>query len=154
MTNDNTLQMTPEDHQMAFTEVAFLIESFANTIDNIMGGATAPVGRIAGRAMARKLPLTLDDASLRSVLETLATRMQAGFQINITPAGPAAADVQFERCALRQICSLRTIEPGGAVCKLFHSYFDGIINELMHRPVKSEIVETGPQSCTIRTNTQ
>lgn len=153
MTDDNSLQMTPEDHQMAFTEVAFLIESFANTIDNIMGGATAPVGRIAGRAMARKLPLSLEAPSLASVLDTLATRMQAGFEIQITPQGDSAADIQFERCALRQVCSLRAIETGGAVCKLFHSYFDGIVNELLHRPVKSEIVETGPR-CTIKTCTQ
>lgn len=153
MTNDNALQMTPEDHQKAFTEVAFLIESFANTIDNIMGGATAPVGRIAGRAMARKLPLSLNDPSLTSVLEMLSKRMQAGFQITVMSTDDNAADVRFDRCALREVCSLRTIETGGAVCKLFHAYFDGIVNELLHRPVKSEIVEAGG-ACRIKTCSQ
>lgn len=153
MTNDNALQMTAEDHQMAFTEVAFLIESFANTIDNIMGGATAPVGRIAGRAMARKLPLHLAAPSLQSVLELLGSRMQAGFQLTATAVDEGTSDVLFERCALREVCSLRKMETGSAVCKLFHSYFDGIVNELLLRPVKSELIETGPV-CKIRTCSQ
>lgn len=153
MTNDNALQMTPQDHQMAFTEVAFLIESFANTIDNIMGGATAPVGRIAGRSIARKLPLSLEEPDLTSVLKILADRMQAGFQMTVNPSGDHAVDLLFERCALREVCSLRTIDTGGAVCKLFHAYFDGIVNELLHRPVKSEIVESGPV-CRIKTCSQ
>ena len=153
MTNDNALQMTPQDHQMAFTEVAFLIESFANTIDNIMGGATAPVGRIAGRAMARKLPLALVEPDLASVLKVLAERMQAGFQITVTPSGERSVDLLFERCALREVCTLRNTETGGAICKLFHAYFDGIVNELLYRPVKSEIVESGPM-CRIKTCSQ
>jgi predicted ArsR family transcriptional regulator len=153
MTNDNALQMSPEDHQAAFTEVAFLIESFANTIDNIMGGATAPVGRIAGRAMARKMPLHLTDPSLESVLELLAQRMQAGFEMTTTPAADGSVEVAFGHCALREVCSLRKMETGSAVCKLFHSYFDGIVNELLHRPVKSEIIATGP-TCTIKTRSQ
>lgn len=153
MTDDNSLQMTPEDHQMAFTEVAFLIESFANTIDNIMGGATAPVGRIAGRAMARKLPLSLHEPSLTSVLEILGNRMQAGFQMTATAESDTASVITFDRCALREICTLRSMKTGTAVCKLFHAYFDGIVNELLHRPVKSVIVESGP-ACTIRTCSQ
>ena len=53
--------MTPtlDDHQKAFTEISFLLHIFAATVDELMGGATAPVGRIAGRRAARKLPLHL-----------------------------------------------------------------------------------------------
>lgn len=153
MTNDNALQMTPEDHQKAFTEVAFLIESFANTIDNIMGGATAPVGRIAGRSIARKLPLNLHQPTLASVLDLLAKRMQAGFQMTASTTSETSSEITFEHCALRDVCALRSIETGSAVCKLFHAYFDGMVNELLHRPVKSEIVETG-QVCRITTCSQ
>lgn len=118
-----------------------------------MGGATAPVGRIAGRSMARKLPLHLADPSLASVLALLAQRMQAGFEITTTAIDEKNSELLFGRCALREVCSLRTIETGGAVCKLFHSYFDGIVNELLHRPVKSTITATGPV-CTVRTCSQ
>lgn len=153
MTDDNALKVTREDHQKAFAEVAFLIGCFANTIDNIMGGATAPVGRIAGRAMARKLPLHLDNPTLTQVLELLASRMQAGFDIQTELQPDGSAEVTFRRCALREVCRLREKPVGRATCRLFHSYFDGIVNELMHRPVKSEIVETGPV-CRIKTFSQ
>lgn len=153
MTDDNALQATPDDHQKAFAEVAFLIGSFANTIDNIMGGATAPVGRIAGRAMAHKLPLYLANPSLEQVLELLSKRMQAGFDIETTLQPDGSAEVTFGRCALREVCRLRDKPVGRATCRLFHSYFDGIVNELMHRPVKSEILETGPV-CRIKTCSQ
>jgi hypothetical protein len=43
-----TLDLTPQDYQKAYVEVAFLLDAFASTIDNIMGGNTTPVGRIAG----------------------------------------------------------------------------------------------------------
>ncbi|MDY0301857.1 MAG: hypothetical protein RBQ99_09780 [Trichlorobacter sp.] len=153
MTSDNALQITPEDHQKAFTEVAFLIGSFANTIDNIMGGATAPVGRIAGREMARKLPLNLDNPTLAQVLELLAKRMQAGFEMTITPLDENSAEIRYGLCALREVCKVRKRQTGASVCRLYHSYFDGIVNELLHRPVKSEIMEVG-EVCLIKTHTQ
>lgn len=48
-----------------------------------MGGKTAPVGRIAGRDTARKLPLELADATLESVVAALGERMQAGFEFSL-----------------------------------------------------------------------
>ena len=117
MTNDNALQMTPEDHQKAFTEVAFLIESFANTIDNIMGGATAPVGRIAGRSIARKLPLNLHQPTLASVLEVLATRMQAGFQNHLCAAENGLC------CELICLCTRQTLS-NAAVSQCFDKKID------------------------------
>ena len=153
MTNDNALQITPEDHQMAFTEVSFLIGSFANTIDNIMGGATAPVGRIAGRDMAKKLPLNLDNPTLAEVLDVLAKRMQAGFEMTVTSLDDNTAEIRYGRCALREVCKVRKRQTGGSVCRLYHSYFDGIVNELLHRPVKSELLEVA-DSCLIKTHTQ
>lgn len=153
MTNDNALQITPEDHQMAFTEVSFLIGSFANTIDNIMGGATAPVGRIAGRDMAKKLPLNLDNPTLVQVLDLLSKRMQAGFEMTISSLDDNTAEIRYGRCALREVCKVRNRQTGGSVCRLYHSYFDGIVNELLHRPVKSELLEVA-DSCLIKTHTQ
>ncbi len=153
MTSDNALQMTAEDHHQAFTEVAFLIENFANTIDAIMGGATAPVGRIAGREMARKLPLQLGNPTLDQVLTLLAGRMAAGFALSAAPTSAGDAELTFGRCALREVCRQRNQATGGPVCRLFHAYFDGIVNELLHRPVKSEIIASGP-SCLVRTRTQ
>jgi hypothetical protein len=152
MSSETVMGLTMEDHQKAFTEVAFLIDIFTSTIDNIMGGATASVGRIAGRDTAKKYPIFLDNPSLTEAMEVISDRMKSGFAISLETAGNDST-VVFDRCILRDICVLRGIEKGNAMCKLFHAYFDGVVNELINRPVKSEITELG-QQCRIRVKMQ
>ncbi len=143
--------MTPtlEDHRKAFTEVSFLLHIFAATVDDLMGGATAPVGRIAGRRAGRKLPLHLPEPTLESVLAALADHFRNGFEL-AARSNAAGADVQIGRCVIRDVCADRGIAPGGALCKLFHAQLDGVVDELLARPVKSEIRAAGA-SCEIRT---
>lgn len=142
------LDLSKEDYQKATVEVAFLLDAFASTIDNIMGGNTAPVGRIAGRDTASKLPIHLTDPSLQDIVAALREQMQAGFDFALD------GDVmQFKSCIIRDMCALRKIETGGALCRLFHSYFDGIINGLLCRPVKSSIVSVGDE-CRLQTDVQ
>jgi len=152
MNQETIMGLTIEDHRAAFTEVAFLIDIFTSTIDNIMGGATSSVGRMAGRDTAKKYPLFLNNPSIEEAVAVLAGRMNAGFGISFDPlsienenteTNNNCAIVVFDRCILRDICQQRGIEMGQAMCRLFHSYFDGVINELINRPVKSEITECG-----------
>lgn len=138
------IELTREDYQKAYVEVAFLLDAFAGTIDTIMGGKTAPVGRIAGRDTARKLPVELAEPTLEGVVALLGTRMQAGFGFTL-----AGEELLFTRCIVRQMCALRKIEPGGALCRLFHAYFDGIANGLLGRPVRSTI-ESVCERCQLR----
>lgn len=142
------LELTAEDYQKAFVEVAFLLDAFAGTIDNIMGGKTAPVGRIAGRDTARKLPLQLSDPTLEEVVAALSDQMQAGFEFSLDND-----TLVFKKCVLREMCRLRNIETGTALCRLFHAYFDGIANGLMCRPVKSDLISVGEQ-CLLQTAVQ
>jgi hypothetical protein len=48
MITTNELSLSLEDHAKAKTEISFLLEIFADTIVELMGGATAAVGRMAG----------------------------------------------------------------------------------------------------------
>ncbi|HBA87787.1 MAG TPA: hypothetical protein DCZ75_07280 [Geobacter sp.] len=142
------VELTAEDYQKAYVEVAFLLDAFASTIDNIMGGNTAPVGRIAGRDTAAKLPLELNEPTLGEVVAALGEIMRAGFEFSLE-----GETLLFGRCILRDMCALRKIETGGALCRLFHAYFDGIANGLLCRPVKSRIVSAGEQ-CSFATAVQ
>lgn len=151
MNNETIMGLTLEDHQAALTEVAFLMDIFTATIDNIMGGATSSVGRMAGRDTAKKYPVFLVNPSLEEAVAVVADRMKAGFGISLE-ASEDGNTVVFDRCILRDICNLRNIEIGQAMCRLFHYYFDGVIDELISRPVKSEITQCGKQCrTTIRT---
>ena len=147
------METTLDDHTTALNEVSFLMDIFASTIDNIMGGATAPVGRIAGREMARKLPVNLDNPSIEEALGILAARMKAGFVFSLQGTGEEA-ELVFDRCALREVCSLRGLQTGTALCRLFHSYFDGIVNELICRPVKTENISCDGPQCRMKIRTQ
>jgi hypothetical protein len=140
--------LTQEDYEKARIEMAFLLDAFTSTIDNIMGGNTAPVGRIAGRDTASKLPVDLVDPSFTEVLNIIRTMMQSGFEFTYDQ------DVLvFNKCIIREMCLIRKIEPGEALCRLFHAYFDGIANGLYSRPVKSSILSTG-DACRLQTAVQ
>lgn len=149
MNADSLVALTDADHDNAMKEVAFLVDAFASTIDNVMGGATGPVGRNAGRDMAKKLPLHLGDPTLAQTLGVLNERMKSGFDAAVISADGNIADTAVGTCFIRDLCAGSGKKIGGPACKLYHAYFDGIVNELMHRPVKSEIVEVGP-SCRVR----
>lgn len=142
------VELGPEDYQKACVEVAFLLDAFASTIDNIMGGNTAPVGRIAGRDTARKLPVDAVGRTLEDAVALLSERMGSGFEFELQ-----GGRLTFKRCILREMCGLRKIETGGALCRLFHSYFDGIANGLICRPVKSTAEEVG-ETCSFATEVQ
>lgn len=142
------LELTDNDYHKARIEVAFLLDAFASTIDNIMGGNTAPVGRIAGRDTAQKLPVRVTDATLDGVISLLAEQMKAGFDFSIQES-----TLTFKSCIIREMCALRKIEVGGSLCRLFHAYFDGIANGLISRPIKSSISSAGEQ-CSLQTVVQ
>jgi hypothetical protein len=142
------LDLSQEDYQKATVEVAFLLDAFASTIDNIMGGNTAPIGRISGRDTASKLPFNLTDPTLQDIIAALQKQMNAGFDFALD-----GDQMLFKSCIIRDMCAVRNIETGGALCRLFHSYFDGIINGLLCRPVKSTFVSVG-EECQLQTAVQ
>ncbi len=142
MSTEHIMGLTLKDHEAAFTEVAFLIDIFAATIDNIMGGSTSSVGRMAGRDTARKYPVYLQNPSLDDAVAVVAERMKAGFSIALEKQGDEK-NLVFDRCIIRDICDKRNLELGQALCRLFHYYVDGVIDELINRPVKSDIAQCG-----------
>ncbi|ABB33535.1 hypothetical protein GeomeDRAFT_1166 [Geobacter metallireducens RCH3] len=152
MSTTTTEQVTLEDHVNAATEVAFLLDIFAATVDTIMGGATASVGRIAGREMARKLPIHLTNPTLDEIVALLNSRMKAGYQFRLEGEGTERV-LLFDHCVLQEVCAKRGLTLGTALCRLFHAYLDGILNELICRPVKSEVVSCGDQ-CRLSLRTQ
>jgi hypothetical protein len=135
-----------EDHEKAFTEVSFLLQIYAATVDDLMGGATASVGRIAGRHLARKLPVYLPEPKLSDVLSSLAEQLKAGFEFSHELRN-GGASVTYERCAMREVCMTRGVPAGGEICRLYHFVFDGMVSELLCRPAKTSISRVGERCC-------
>ncbi len=152
MSTETLTGLTLDDHKAAFTEVAFLMDIFAATIDNIMGGATSSVGRMAGRDTARKYPVFLENPTLEEATAVITGRMKAGFGITLEKEDDDTFMV-FDRCIIRDICRQRGLDMGQALCRLFHYYLDGVVDELVNRPVKSEIDRCG-ETCRTRIRIQ
>lgn len=148
MSDRPELTQTLDDHRSAFTEVSFLLDIFARTVASLMGGATASVGRIAGRHFARKLPVSLREGTPEEAMTAFAGQVRKGFDITFTKTG-TGLDLTIGRCAMRSVCQSRQAEPGGDVCRLYHMFIDGVINELYSRPTKSTITSVG-DVCTAR----
>lgn len=136
------------DYQKATVEVAFLLDAFATTIDNIMGGNTAPVGRISGRDTASKLPLHLEAPTLQEVVQALGRQLRSGFSLAMD-----GDELVVGSCILRDMCAVRRIETGGPLCRLFHSYLDGLVDGLLCRPVKSSPQSIGA-TCRFKVDVQ
>ena len=128
------------EHQLAFTEVSFLLDIFASTIEELMGGATASVGRIAGRELARKLPIETLTENRNEIIRQVAAHFKNGYDIRLDNVeNKNSAVIRFGNCAIREVCKTRQMSLGGELCQLFHYYFDGVINELVKSPVKSDV---------------
>jgi hypothetical protein len=150
---DAAAPVTLEDHRRAFTEVSFLLDAFAVTLSDIMGGATVSVGRSAGRQMARKLPDYLPEPTLETVLGALSNRLRKGFDMSYERGEDGEMTVQFDRCAIRQVCEARGKPVGGALCRIFRNYLDGVVCELLARPTRSTVISCG-ENCRIRMETK
>jgi hypothetical protein len=142
MSEDTQVIPTLEDHEKALVEIAFLLDIFASTMHDLMGGATSSISRISGRSMARKLPVYLKDPDIQHTLDAVASEFKGGFEFSST-CGNHSAELKFGKCAIRKICESRNIPLNGPLCQLFHYYLDGVVNDLHFRPVKSTISAAG-----------
>ena len=148
ITTRTELDATLEDHEKAFVEMCFLLDVLTGTIGHVVGKSTASLGISAGRYMAKRMPIYLDDPSLQEALDALAERMKGGFDFSAS-CDDAGADVGVGRCAIREVCKTRGTELGGDLCQMFHYYLAGLAAEMLHRPVRASAGTTG-ESCSVR----
>ena len=149
MSPANELQLSLEEHDQAFIELSFLVEVFVQTVGSLIGGASATVGRTAGKHLARKLPLHLEEKSMAAVLEGLSRQGAGGFEMSYS-CDKSGADMEYGRCAIREACKVRGQELGGEMCKMYHFFVSGMVEQLVGERVPPRITESGPEKCTIR----
>jgi len=148
MSEPGELSLTLQDHEKALTEISFLLEILVTTAGEVVGKSTPSLGINAGRHMARKLPLDLAAPDLDEVLTALAQQMAAGYEIQ-SRLSERGADVDFGRCAIREVCKNRQLPLGGDLCKMFHSYFCGMTAQLLGKPVRVGSIRADVERCTV-----
>ncbi len=148
MTDRSELALTVEDHDKAFTEVCFLLEVLVDALGELVGRSTPTLGVTAGRQMGKKLPIHLTEPDMRAVLAALSERLASGWAMEIR-ADATGADVEFGKCAIRDVCKNRDLELGGELCQMFHYYLSGMAAELCGKPVRASIRSAG-ETCQTR----
>jgi hypothetical protein len=143
-------ELTSQDYQDALTEVSFLLDILASTVDDLMGGATVSVGRVAGRHQARRLPIYVEAPNVDSVVTALNELEKLGAEFRVATDNEV---LEFGHCAIRAVCNNRKLELGGNLCRLYHYYLDGVINEFLLRPTRSHLLSTG-SACRVRLEIQ
>jgi hypothetical protein len=151
MSAPNETTLTEKDHDDAFTEVSFLLQVLASTVDDILGNP-APLGVSAGRAMAAKLPVHLASPTLEQALEALSASLAGGVDFTATTHGNTA-DLSVGHCILRDLSARQGDPPGARLCKMYHHYLSGMLSHLLGRQARVTDREVG-DTCTLGIQTR
>lgn len=143
------LKLTLEDHNSAKREIAFLLNMLSQAIEDIVGRSAGVVGRMAGGAAAKKMPLFFESHDVQPIIQGIKSYLKGGFDISdiITDED---IELSFTRCPLREICEIENIPVGGSLCMLFHNYMNGMIMKLTEKEFKMSILEPGDTTCIIK----
>lgn len=145
--NNNELSLSVEDYDKAFTEIAFLLDIFIETIVVFVGKSTPALAVAAGRKMAANLPVHIKENSVEEVLSEVVRvfRLQQ-MEIQGTVEG-AGVIFELTDCPIGSVCHNRGHELGGQACQMFHYYFAGIMAELVGRPARPKTLTVGSECC-------
>ena len=138
--------MNAADHDAAFTEVSFLLQMLAQTVEEVIGNP-APLGVSAGRAMATKLPFHLKDADLKAVLDALQASLADGISYTSTVDGNVAT-LSVGHCVIRDLAAKQGEAPGCRLCKLYHHFLSGLVSQVLTRQARVQETAAG-DACTL-----
>jgi hypothetical protein len=144
MINSSELGLTLEDHEKAFTEVSFLIDILFKTIEVFVGKSSPSLPVVAGRKMARVLPVHMNSGSPEEALKELVRVLSAGLDIS-GRFDENNAVISLRHCPIRDVCKERGLTINGQACNMFHYYMAGIMAELTGRPNKPITLNTGDE---------
>ena len=144
MINSSELGLTLEDHEKAFTEVSFLLDILFKTIEVFVGKSSLSLPVVAGRKMARVLPVHLESKSPEEALKELVRVFSIGLDISGRFDGNDAI-ISLRQCPIRYVCNEREISINGQACNMFHYYMAGIMAEFTGRTNRPITLNTGDE---------
>ncbi len=144
MINSSELGLTLEDHEKAFTEVSFLLDILFKTIEVFVGKSSLSLPVVAGRKMARVLPVHLENWSPEEALKEVVRVLSSGLDIS-GRFDENDAIISLRQCPIRDVCNERGLSINGQACNMFHYYMAGIMAELTGRTNRPLTLNTGEE---------
>jgi predicted hydrocarbon binding protein len=136
-----------------------IVASLSLASDTLIGPAAKALmyqsGKEMGKAEGKKLDRTDD---LLKALAMLDDAEQGVWQIEpwaddgatsyiAEQDGSKVAHLIFRECPIRQVCLTHGIPQDGALCRITHGLFAGMMGEIMGRKVEVKVEHAGPNAC-------
>ena len=130
----------------AMGDLGVRLRSVGAVLKDIVGTGLAPVGMMAGRALATQLPRYQPPSSLDEALELakreFAPAWELGFQ-----QGEGTLRVDVGACAVRELCTSEKIPLGGELCVLFFHYMAGYLNRMAKTQLRLGSAQRAADRC-------
>ncbi len=136
-----------------------IVASLSLASDTLIGPAAKALmyqsGKEMGKAEGKKLDRTDD---LLKALDMLEEAEHGVWHIEpwtddgasdfiVNENGSMKAHLIFRECPIRQVCLTHSIAQDGAICRITHGLFAGMIGEVMGKKVELRVEHPGPNAC-------
>ncbi len=136
-----------------------IVASLSLATDTLIGPAAKALmyqsGKEMGKTEAKKMDRTDDltkaiamlDEAERGVWHIEPWADDGAPSYIVEQEGAKIAHLIFRECPIRQVCLTHGIAPDGAICRITHGLFAGMIGEIMSKKIELKVEHAGPNAC-------
>ncbi len=136
-----------------------IVASLSLASDTLIGPAAKALmyqsGKEMGKAEAKKLDRTDDllkalamlDEAERGVWHIEPWADDGASSFIVEQDGSHVAHLIFRECPIRQVCLTHGIAQDGAICRITHGLFAGMMGEIMNKRIEVKVEHAGPNAC-------
>lgn len=133
--------------QGAMRDLAVRLLSVSAVLKDIMGGGLAPVGLMAGRALATQLPRYQPPRTLEEALGLARQEFSPAWDLNFKQEGEGLK-IEIGTCFVRELCAGEKMKLGGELCVLFTNYLSGYLGKMAKKQMRITATNRSDERCT------
>ncbi len=136
-----------------------IVASLSLASDTLIGPAAKALmyqsGKEMGKVEAKKLDRTDDllkalamlDEAERGVWHIEPWVDDGASSFIVEQDGSKIAHLIFRECPIRQVCLTHGVPQDGAICRITHGLFAGMMGEIMSKRIELKVEHAGPNAC-------
>ena len=132
----------------AMGDLVVRLLSVAAVLKDIMGSGLAPVGLMAGRALATQLPRYRPPRNLEEALDLAQREFSPAWQLDFRLGADDTIAVEVGECFVRGVCAQGRMEMGEELCVLFYNYLACYLGKMGGMRLRLAGAERAAERCT------
>jgi ferredoxin len=138
----------------AMGDLVVRLLSVAVVLKDIMGTGLAPVGLMAGRALATQLPRYQPPRNLEEALDLAQREFSPAWQLDFQLGADDTLAVEVGECFVRDVCTKGGMDMGGELCVLFYNYLAGYLSKMAGTRLRLAGAERAAGRCAYQVKVQ